>query len=191
MESIQPLREGELRAAGVSEETLADPNYVWAASRLEGVDQFDADFFGYSPREAAAIDPQQRILLECAWEAMEDAGYPPSAAGGAVGVFAAASTSTYLLQNLHATFDFRKFILSSGNIQPVLGNGGDFPATRISYKLNLTGPSHHRPDRLFEFAGRGAHGAPEPALGRVRHGAGGRGLSVRAAATRAIGSRRA
>src|SRR5581483_9260135 len=141
VESIEFLTEKELYAAGVSKEALADPGYVRATSRLKGVELFDAEFFGYSPREAAAIDPQQRLLLECAWEALEDAGYPPSSAGGAIGVFAAVAASTYLLNNLHPTFDFRRFILSSGNLQPVLGSSGDFPATRISYKLNLTGPS--------------------------------------------------
>jgi acyl transferase domain-containing protein/ubiquinone/menaquinone biosynthesis C-methylase UbiE len=140
VESIQALDERELREAGVSAEALADPNYVRVSSRIEGVEWFDAEFFGYNPREAARIDPQQRLLLEAGWETLEDAGYH-SSAGRAIGVFATTSTSTYLLNNLHGSFDFREFILSSGNLQPVLGNGGDFPATRLSYKLNLTGPS--------------------------------------------------
>ena len=141
VESIHQLSEQELREAGVSEAALADPDYVRATSRIEGVDRFDAEFFGYSPRDAAGIDPQQRLLLETAWEALEDAGYDPSSGKGAIGTFVAASTSTYLLNNLRSHLDFREFILSSENIRAVLGNGSDFPATRISYKLNLTGPS--------------------------------------------------
>jgi acyl transferase domain-containing protein/short-subunit dehydrogenase len=140
-ESIHRLSEEELREAGVSEASLADPDYVRATARIERVEWFDAEFFGYSPREAAGIDPQQRLLLETAWEALEDAGYDPSSGNGAIGTFAAASTSTYLLNNLRSTLDFREFVLSGGNLRAVLGNGGDFPATRISYKLNLSGPS--------------------------------------------------
>ncbi len=141
VESIHLLSEQELREAGVGDAALSDPNYVRATARIERVEWFDAEFFGYSPREAAGIDPQQRLLLETAWEALEDAGYPPSSSGGTIGAFASASASTYLLNNLHSGFDFREFILSSGNIHAVLGNGSDFPATRLSYKLNLTGPS--------------------------------------------------
>ncbi len=141
VDSIHFLSDQELREAGVEEAALADPDYVRATSRIEGVEWFDADFFGYSPREAAGIDPQQRLLLEAAWEALEDAGYNPTSGHGAIGAFTAASASTYLLNNLHPSLDFREFILSAGNIQPVLGNGSDFPATRLSYKLNLTGPS--------------------------------------------------
>ena len=140
-ESIHWLSEEELREAGVSEASLADPDYVRATARIEGVEWFDAEFFGYSPREAAGIDPQQRLLLETAWEALEDAGYDPLSGKGAIGTFAAASTSTYLLNNLRSTLDFREFVLSGDNLRAVLGNGGDFPATRISYKLNLSGPS--------------------------------------------------
>ena len=141
VESIDFLSEDDLRQAGVGEEALADPKYVRAASRLENVERFDAEFFGYSPREASSIDPQQRLLLECAWEALEDAGYPPSAAPGPVGVFTATSTSTYLVNNLHPGLDLEEFILSSRNLQTVIGNANDFGATRLSYKLNLTGPS--------------------------------------------------
>ena len=120
---------------------LENPLYVKAASVLEDIDRFDADFFGYSPKEAQKLDPQGRLLLECAWEALENAGYNPKQAGPGVGVFVSVSTSTYLLQNLYGTFDFNRFILESGNIQNILGNQNDFNATRLSYKLNLTGPS--------------------------------------------------
>ena len=89
VESIHNLSEQELREAGVSEAELADPDYVRATARIDRVEWFDADFFGYSPREASGIDPQQRLLLETAWEALEDAGYDPLSGNGAVGTFAA------------------------------------------------------------------------------------------------------
>ncbi len=106
VESIHSLSEQELREAGVSEAALDDPYYVRATARIEGVEWFDADFFGYSPREASGIDPQQRLLLETAWEALEDAGYDPLSGNGAIGTFAAASTSTYLLNNLTRSVGF-------------------------------------------------------------------------------------
>src|SRR5262245_57830004 len=87
-ESIAFFSEAELLAAGVDPALLANPSYVKAAPILRDVDGFDAPFFGYSPREAAIIDPQQRLFLEVAWEAFEDAGYPPDAHDGVVGVFA-------------------------------------------------------------------------------------------------------
>src|SRR5262245_25132640 len=74
-DSIARFSEEELLAEGVELRTLRDPSYVKAAGVLEGIDRFDASFFGYSPREAASTDPQQRIFLECAWEALEQSGY--------------------------------------------------------------------------------------------------------------------
>ena len=120
---------------------LADPDYVRATSRIEGVEWFDADFFGYSPREAAGIDPQQRLLLETAWEALEDAGYDPMSGNGAIGTFAAASASTYLLNNLRVIWISASSSFPPGIFARCWAMAVDFPATRISYKLNLTGPS--------------------------------------------------
>jgi acyl transferase domain-containing protein len=78
------------------EEQLRDPKYVKARGVLEGIDLFDAAFFGYTPREAEVMDPQQRVFLECAWEALENAGYDPQRYPGPIGVYAGAGMSTYL-----------------------------------------------------------------------------------------------
>jgi len=123
--------------------TRALPNFVSMKPILDGVDQFDAPFFGMLPREAALTDPQQRLLLECAWEALEDAGYDPAAPGQCIGVFAGATSSTYLLQNLlrdrSAIADYTSGF-QIGNLPMLVGSAADFTATRIGYKLGLTGP---------------------------------------------------
>jgi amino acid adenylation domain-containing protein len=123
--------------------TRALPNFVSARPVLDGVDQFDAPFFGMLPREAALTDPQQRLLLECAWEALEDAGYDPAVPGQCIGVFAGATSSTYLLQNLlrdrSAITDYTSGF-QIGNLPMLVGSAADFTATRIGYKLGLTGP---------------------------------------------------
>ncbi|MCP4560715.1 MAG: amino acid adenylation domain-containing protein [Bosea sp.] len=123
--------------------TRALPNFVAAKPVLDGVDQFDAPFFGMMPREAALTDPQQRLLLECAWEALEDAGYDPAAPGQCIGVFAGATSSTYLLQNLlHDRSAIAGYTsgFQIGNLPLLVGSAADFTATRIGYKLGLTGP---------------------------------------------------
>ncbi|MEP7124115.1 MAG: beta-ketoacyl synthase N-terminal-like domain-containing protein, partial [Byssovorax sp.] len=90
VESITTLTDADLRAAGVSPEHLANPRYVRARARLEGVADFDASFFGMSPREASTTDPQHRIFLECAWEALEHAGIDPARFSGSIGVYGGA-----------------------------------------------------------------------------------------------------
>ena len=122
----------------------SSPNFVAARPILPDVDRFDAEFFGMLPREAALIDPQARLLLECAWSAMEDAGYDPSRAPGAVGVFAGSSMNTYLLRNVLAErLDTGRFVsdYQVGSYDALLGALPDTLATRISYKLNLRGPA--------------------------------------------------
>ncbi|HTE44994.1 MAG TPA: polyketide synthase, partial [Gemmatimonadaceae bacterium] len=141
VESISVLTDDQLASAGVPASIRQSPDYVPAASRLEDADCFDASFFGYSPREAAFMDPQSRVCLELAWHAVEDAGYCSLDYAGSIGVFATASLNTYLLQNLAGRLDEQDFVLGLGNIPIVLGNGPDFVATRVSYKLNLRGPS--------------------------------------------------
>ncbi|MFC5418457.1 amino acid adenylation domain-containing protein [Bosea eneae] len=142
VESITSFDPAELED-GFDAATRALPNFVAAKPVLDGVDQFDAPFFGMMPREAALTDPQQRLLLECAWEALEDAGYDPAAPGQCIGVFAGATSSTYLLQNL---LHDRKTIadytsgFQIGNLPLLVGSAADFTATRIGYKLGLTGP---------------------------------------------------
>src|SRR5438445_760430 len=98
--SISHFTLEELKAAGVAESSLANPSYVRAKGMLEDSDLFDAAFFGYTPGEAEGMDPQQRLFLECVWEAMENAGYSPEETPGEVGLFAGVSMSTYFLMNL-------------------------------------------------------------------------------------------
>ncbi|MCL6589242.1 MAG: amino acid adenylation domain-containing protein [Firmicutes bacterium] len=116
----------------------SDPAYVAAGGVLEDAACFDAGFFGFNPREAEMTDPQQRLFLKCAWEALEDAGYDPERPGGPVGVFAGVGANSYLLNNLITR---RDLIRAAGEFQTIIGNDKDFLATRVSYKLNLKGPS--------------------------------------------------
>ncbi len=135
-ESISFFTEEELLSAGVDPEFLRQPNFVKALGILEDADLFDAQFFGFTPREAQLMDPQQRVFLECAFEALEDAGYA-SDDPGMVGVYASASISSYLM-NLWAN---PEILGSSDVMQLISGNDKDHVATRVSYKLNLRGPS--------------------------------------------------
>lgn len=138
LESISTFSPDELRQAGVSVELLAQPGYVRAKGVLEGADTFDAGFFGLSPREAELMDPQHRVFLECAWEALESAGYDPQDFPGRIGVFAGSSFNTYLLYNLMAN---RSVVEALGPYQTQIANDKDFLATRAAYKLGLKGPA--------------------------------------------------
>ncbi|KAK0038781.1 polyketide synthase [Biomphalaria pfeifferi] len=128
----------ELADQNVPTEVVNNPNYVKAAAIVEDIDKFDADFFGYSPKEAETTDPQHRLLLECAWEALENAGCVPERFEGSIGVFVGGSLSTYLLSNLLTGIGFESPV---DNIPVLIGNDKDYLATRLSYKLNLKGPS--------------------------------------------------
>src|ERR1041384_1579904 len=137
VETITLYSAEELLAAGVDRETLADKHYVKAGAILPDVELFDASFFGFTPREAEIADPQHRLFLECAWEALENAGYNPESYDGAIGVFAGSALSSYMM-NLVATTN----ILNLVGIGPTLiANANDYLTTRVSYKLNLRGPS--------------------------------------------------
>lgn len=111
--------------------------YVPARGVIHDVDLFDPAFFGYSPAEASIMDPQQRLFLECAWEALEDAGYDPGAWPGAIALYAGCTTNTYLL----AQFPPEELIKVLNDFQTVIANDKDFLVTRVSYKLNLRGPA--------------------------------------------------
>ncbi|HEY9421820.1 MAG TPA: polyketide synthase, partial [Thermoanaerobaculia bacterium] len=128
----------EFVVRGLDPARLADPSWVKAVSQMDGYDRFDDLFFGINPREAEIMDPQHRVLLECAWEAMESAGYDPQEIAGRVGVYAGATLSTYLLFHLVGN----PLTAGADPLQVVLGNASDSLATRISYKLGLRGPSH-------------------------------------------------
>ncbi len=125
-------------------ELAKNPNYVRARSVLDDVDLFDAEFFGIYPREAELMDPQHRLFLECCWHALEDGGYDPGSYSGGIGVYAGCSTSTYFLSRVctHGGF-IEKFTggYQVANYQEMMGNNVDFLSTRVSYKLNLRGPS--------------------------------------------------
>jgi acyl transferase domain-containing protein len=135
-ESIVFFDEPELAAAGVPAALLRDPQYVRAAARLQDVEWFDAGFFGYSPKEAAMMDPQQRVFLECAWEALEEAGYAPGSYEGSIGVYAGAAINSYMAAYAHRLGSLEGDVLAT-----FLGNAADFLSTRVSYKLDLRGPS--------------------------------------------------
>ncbi|MEI5998555.1 amino acid adenylation domain-containing protein [Paraburkholderia bengalensis] len=120
-----------------------DANYVKARPILTDVDRFDAGFFGMLAREAALTDPQQRLFLEIAWEAFEDAGYDPATITGAVGVFAGTSLNTYFLKHVltdRGVIDEFTSQFQIGEYQKLVG-AGDFVSTRTAYKLGLTGPA--------------------------------------------------
>ncbi len=137
VESIELFTTEQLLAAGVPREQFEQPGYIAAKASISDPRCFDADFFGFSPREAALMDPQQRVFLECAWAALEHAGYTPETAER-VGVFAGSILSTYLLTNLWPN---RELIAGAGNFQTAVGNDPTFLATSTSYQLDLSGPS--------------------------------------------------
>ena len=137
-ECITEFSDDELAASGASPELIANPAYVRSGFALANPDLFDASFFGYTPREAECMDPQRRLFLECAWEALEEAGYDPNKYEGLIGIYAGCGYNNYLLQNL--VFNPR-FMESLGHFQIVVGNDKDFLTTCVSYKLNLKGPS--------------------------------------------------
>lgn len=132
-EAMQALSEEQLQAAGVPQERIADPAYVRASYPLADADRFDAAFFGYAPREARSIDPQQRVLLECAWQAMDDAGYG-AGTSSVTGVYAGCSLNTYMLNSGMAD------LFATEPVLALMSSDKDFLATRIGYKLNLQGP---------------------------------------------------
>lgn len=139
IESIRALTPEELKAAGESPAKLAQPNYVPAAAILDGLAMFDASFFGFSPKEAAILDPQHRHFLETAWEALENAAHPPEAFAGRIGVWAGCGMGSYFYFNLCSNRDLvdqtGMFLLRH------TGNDKDFLATRVSHVFDLKGPS--------------------------------------------------
>jgi len=139
VEAISFFSDEQLRAAGVPSSQLRDPAYVKACGRLADIDLFDAAFFGMSPRDAAVFDPQHRLFLECAWEAFEDAGYVGEHFSGPVGVYSSSGAAEYFMHNLLRN----RQTMESVGAWLVRHNGNDpnFIATRVSYELNLTGPS--------------------------------------------------
>ena len=130
---------------GFERETASrNENYVAARPILNDADKFDAAFFGIYPKEAAHMDPQHRVFLECAWEVLERAGYDPAHTTQSVGVFAGCSMNTYFMRNLATGREFLEDFTGGyqvSNYVTMMGNDKDFLPTRVSYKLNLRGPS--------------------------------------------------
>lgn len=140
VESIAFYTDEELRQRGVSAETLSHPHYIKAGAHLDNVDGFDASFFGYTPREAAETDPQHRLFLEVAWQALEDAGYDAARGTQPIGVYAGCGVNTYLMMNLLVSdriADKQDISALQGLMN---GNNKDSMTTTVAYKLNLRGP---------------------------------------------------
>ncbi|MFK8004041.1 MAG: SDR family NAD(P)-dependent oxidoreductase [Polyangiales bacterium] len=139
VESVRSYTDEELLAAGESDERLRQKNYVRASAPMLDMELFDGDFFGFSPKDSAIMDPQHRHFLEVCWEALENAAHPPENFEGPIGMFAGCGMGSYLYFNLCSRPDLVRdvglFLLRH------TGNDKDFLATRASYLLNLTGPS--------------------------------------------------
>ncbi|HLO48286.1 MAG TPA: polyketide synthase, partial [Kamptonema sp.] len=134
IESVEFYSDEELLSSGVDSTLVNNPNYVKANAVLPEVEGFDAEFFGFSPKEAEILDPQHRLFIESAWEALENAGYNSETYQGSIGVYAGSETNTYLLNNIYPNFGL-------SDLQTLLGNDKDYLSSRVSYKLNLKGPS--------------------------------------------------
>lgn len=137
--SMRDLSDDQLAAAGVSARLIRDPRYVKSGIVLDAFDEFDAEFFGFSPKEAAIMDPQHRQFLECAWEALEDSTHLPEQFAGPIGVFAGCGMGSYfafnVLRNRQLMEEVGLFLLRH------TGNDKDFLSTRVSYCFDLKGPS--------------------------------------------------
>ena len=139
VESIRRFDDRQLRAAGGIDDALVqNRNYVPAKGAADHADEFDAALFRFTPREAALLDPQHRVMLECAWEALEHAGYGAPDRRLHVGVYAGVGLNTYLLRNLAPRADL---VAAEGEHQLLFCNDKDFVPTRISYQFDLSGPS--------------------------------------------------
>ncbi|WP_101068455.1 type I polyketide synthase [Roseovarius salinarum] len=138
-ESIVTLDEDRLAAAGESRARMADPDYVASSAPLDRFDHFDAEFFGFGPKDAAILDPQHRKFLEVCWEAMEQSGHVPERFGGDIGVYAGCGMGSYFYFNICSNPDLvddvGMFLLRH------TGNDKDFLATRVSHVFDLRGPS--------------------------------------------------
>ena len=138
IEAISTFTVEQVEAAGVPGRLARRPDYVRAGGVVAGADRFDAAFFGCSPRDAELLDPQQRVFLECAWEALEAAGCASERYPGLIGVYAGAGFNHYLLRNLAGNPDVEERV---GEQELRLANEKDTLATRVSYLLDLRGPA--------------------------------------------------
>ncbi|MFI5589782.1 SDR family NAD(P)-dependent oxidoreductase [Amycolatopsis sp. NPDC051758] len=139
VESIRPATREELLARGADPETLADPSWVNATTMVDGFDEFDAELFGMTSREAEITDPQHRVFLEACHSALTDGGYDPARYRGAIGVYGGTGRTGYLIENLLR--NERVMASQHGGIGMSTGNQPSYLTTSVSYKLNLRGPS--------------------------------------------------
>ncbi len=138
VESISSLSDADLDEAGVAAHRRLDPRYVRCAAVLEGIELFDAAFFDMSAREAQITDPQHRLFLECAWNALEDAGCDPARYPGEIGIFAGAGRNSYFLRNISGDETLKDTL---DDYQIIIGSEDDYLATRVAFKLDLRGPA--------------------------------------------------
>jgi len=141
-ESLTDLSDQDLREAGEDPELIRSPEYVRRAACIDDIDLFDAEFFGFTPREAERTDPQRRLFLEHCWRAIENAGYDPRRIPGPVGVYAGQSINTYI-RSVRSHVDWREAARAGERWENVgaLENDMDYLAPKVSYHLGLTGPS--------------------------------------------------
>jgi acyl transferase domain-containing protein len=139
VESISHFTDEELEPSRLETPGIRSlPAYVKARGVMEDADKFDAAFFGIPPLEASVMDPQHRVFLEGAWAALENAGYDVAEYRGLVGIWAGMSNAGYLFENV---LPRRDVVEEAGYLQVMLANEKDYLTTRVSYKLNLRGPS--------------------------------------------------
>ena len=188
-ESIVTLSEEDLLAEGISEKALANHAYVRRAALLDGIDEFDADFFGFTPQAARMTDPQHRLFLQTAWHAIEDAGYDPAQIDGSVGVYGTSTASGYLLHNLMSQSRPERDHRAGRDVrdgQPVVAERQGLPGDAGGPPVQPARPCAVGADRLFVSVGRSASGLPEHSEWRMRHGVGRRRVAADPAPRRVL-----
>jgi acyl transferase domain-containing protein/NAD(P)-dependent dehydrogenase (short-subunit alcohol dehydrogenase family) len=145
--SIRRFTDQELSDSGVTPDVLGDPRYVPVSGYLAGAGAFDTDLFGIPRAESRVIDPQHRLFLECAWDAIEDAGYDPRRLGGSrvgcyggtgMAIYSGSRVSSYLSEYLSADMDRLEGLAP---LQAFIATQNDHLCMRVSHRLGLRGPS--------------------------------------------------
>jgi acyl transferase domain-containing protein len=137
-EGLTKFTPEELLTSGVPQSLISSPTYVPVNGTLDDIEEFDPSFFGMSPKEASITDPQHRLFLELCWRALESSGHDPSQNSARIGVFAGCGPSSYWL---HQLWPSRAQLPDVDELRARIATGQEYLATRVSYKLNLTGPS--------------------------------------------------
>ena len=144
VESIVALTEQELQRTGIAADAIADRRYIRSGAPMDGIEEFDAELFGFTAAVADGLDPQHRLFLQTVWHAIEDAGYHPRELDGAVGVYGTSSASGYLLNNLMSGLDVEHIIGQGASFEMIdlsLRNDKDHIATRVAHQFDLRGPA--------------------------------------------------